>query len=408
MSMQEIPEQTQVCIIGGGPAGVVAAYLFALRGVSVVLLEGKPDFNREFRGDTLHASSLEILDQVGLADEILAQANSKARDLSFIIAGRMMTMADFSAMDSRFPYVALIPQEKFLNHMVARAKEFSGFHILMGAQVRELKQSNGKITGVRYTHEGSEHDLDATLTIGADGRGSSARRLAKMELGKTSPPMDVVWFKLPLPADTDLAEDISGRIGSGVMIVIINRKDYLQVGYVIMKGGYKHLREQGIEHFHQVIRELTPELGGVITKIRDWSEMAILSVVTGRVDQWYQDGLLLIGDAAHIMSPVGGVGINYAIQDAVAAVNQLADPVKENRLLLADLAAVQKKREGAVAAIQTLQSFIQKRIISQALKSEQAFTPPLPMKLAAKLPFVRKRLARFLAYGTRHEHVTLP
>ena len=402
------PEQPQVCIIGGGPAGVLAAYLFALRGISVVLLEGKPDFDREFRGDTLHASSLEILDQLGLADEIMQQANSRAQDLSFIIADRMMTMADFSAMDSRFPYVALIPQDKFLNHMVTRAKEFPDFHILMGAQVHELKQVNGKITGVRYRLEGSEHDLDATLTIGADGRGSSARRLAKIEIGKTSPPMDVVWFKLPLPADTEIAEDISGRIGSGVMIIIINRKDYLQVGYVIMKGGYKHLREQGIEHFHQVIRELSPELGGVITGIRDWSDMAILSVVTGRVDQWYKDGLLLIGDAAHIMSPVGGVGINYAIQDAVAAVNQLADPIRENRLSTSDLAAVQKKRESAVATIQALQAFIQKRIISQALKSDRAFRPPLPMKIAARLPFVRKRLARFLAYGTRHEHVILP
>lgn len=402
-----IPEKTQICIIGGGPAGVVAAYLFALRGVSVVLLEGKTDFDREFRGDTLHASSLEILDQLGLADEIMQQANSRARDLSFIIAGRMMTMADFSAMDCKFPYVALIPQERFLNYMVTRAKEFPGFHILMGAQVRELKETNGKITGVRYTYEGSEHDLDAALTIGADGRGSSVRRLAKIEIGKTSPPMDVVWFRLPLPADVEIAEDISGRIGSSVMLIIINRKDYLQVGYVILKGGYKHLREQGIEHFHQVIRELSPELGGVITEIRDWSEMAILSVVTGRVDQWYRDGLLLIGDAAHIMSPVGGVGINYAIQDAVAAVNQLTDPVRENRLSISDLAAVQKKREGAVAAIQGLQSFIQKRIISQALKSDRAFTPPLPMKLAANLPFVRKRLAHFLAYGSRHEHVNL-
>ena len=403
-----IPKKTQVCIIGGGPAGIVAAYLFVLRGISVVLLEGKADFNREFRGDTLHASSLEILDQLGLADEIMQQANSRAQELSFIIAGRMMTMADFSAMDCKFPYVALIPQERFLNHMVSRAEEFPDFHILMGAQVRELKQTNGKITGVRYTHEGSEHDLEATLTIGADGRGSSARRLARMELGKTSPPMDVVWFKLPLPADTDIAEDISGRIGAGVMLIIINRKDYLQVGYVILKGGYKHLREQGIEHFHHVIRELSPELGGVITEIRDWSEMAILSVVTGRVDQWYKDGLLLIGDAAHIMSPMGGVGINYAIQDAVAAVNQLADPIVENRLSISDLAAVQKKREGAVAAIQGLQSFIQKRIIGQALKSDRAFTPPLPMKLAANLPYVRKRLARFLAYGTRHEHAILP
>ena len=405
MSVPSLPEKTQVCIIGGGPAGVIAAYLFALRGVSVVLLEGKPDFDREFRGDTLHASSLEILDQLGLADEVLQEANSKVQNLSFTFPDRVMTLADFSAMESKFPYVAIIPQEKFLNYIVGKAKELNGFHILMGAQVRELKEVNGKVMGVKYTFEGDESSLDADLTIGADGRGSTARRLAKIELGKTSPPMDVIWFKLPIPAGPEMKEAVSGRIGSGTMIIIINRKEYLQVGYVIMKGGYKALREEGVEHFHNVIKEHAPELGDSVTTIKDWSEMAILSVVTGRVEQWYKDGLLLIGDAAHIMSPVGGVGINYAIQDAVAAVNQLADPIKQDRLSTTDLAGVQKRREPAVAFIQKFQSFVQQRIISDALKSDKPFEPPLPMKLISKIPFIRKRLARFLAYGTRHERV---
>lgn len=405
MSLPDLPEKTQVCIIGGGPAGVIAAYLFALRGVSVVLLEGKPDFDREFRGDTLHASSLEILDQLGLADEVLQLANSKVQSLSFTFPDRVMTLADFSAMDCKFPYVAIIPQEKFLNHIVNKAKQLTGFHILMGARVRELIEVNEKVAGVEYTFEGNEYALDAGLTIGADGRGSTARRLAKIELGKTSPPMDVIWFKLPIPAGSDMKEAVSGRIGSGTMIVIINRKEYLQVGYVIMKGGYKALREQGVEHFHHVIKELAPELGDAVTTIKDWSEMAILSVVTGRVEQWYKDGLLLIGDAAHIMSPVGGVGINYAIQDAVAAVNQLTDPIKQDQLGTADLAKVQKRREPAVAFIQKFQSFVQQRIISDALKSDKPFEPPLPMKIISTIPFIRKKLARFLAYGTRHERV---
>jgi 2-polyprenyl-6-methoxyphenol hydroxylase-like FAD-dependent oxidoreductase len=400
-----MPDKTQVCVIGAGPAGVICSYLFALRGISVVLLEGQKDFDREFRGDTLHASSLEILDQLGLADEVLKQANSKIQDLSFTFPDRVMTVADFTAMDSKYPYVAIIPQEKFLNHIIDKAKQLSNFTVLMSAQVRELKQANGKIAGVKFTHDGKEHELDAGLTIGADGRGSSARRLAKIELGKTSPPMDVVWFKLPIPAGTEMKEAVSGRIGSGTMIIIINRNEYLQVGYVIMKGGYKELRKQGIEHFHSIIKELAPELGDLVTAIKDWSEMAILSVVTGRVEQWYKEGLLLIGDAAHIMSPVGGVGINYAIQDAVATVNVLADPIKEDRLSISDLAAVQKRREPAVATVQRFQSFIQQRIISSALKSDKPFEPPLPMKLVSKIPFIRKKLARFLAYGTRHEKV---
>jgi 2-polyprenyl-6-methoxyphenol hydroxylase-like FAD-dependent oxidoreductase len=405
MSVPEFSNSTQVCIIGGGPAGVIAAYLFARHGVSVVLLEGKADFNREFRGDTLHASSLEILNQLGLADEVLQQANSKLENLSFTFPDKVITLADFSAMDTKFPYVAIIPQEKFLNHIVDKAKAFSNFNILMGAQVRELKEANGKVTGVKYTCEGKEHELDATLTIGADGRGSSARRLAKIDLGKTSPPMDVIWFKLSLPEDSEMKEAVSGRIGSGAMIIIINRKEYLQVGYVIMKGGYKALREKGIEHFHNVIKTLSPELGDIVTELKDWKDMAVLSVVTGRVDQWYKDGLLLIGDAAHIMSPVGGVGINYAIQDAVAAVNQLVEPIKQNRLITSDLAEVQKRREKAVSVIQGFQSFIQKRIIADALKSDKDFEPPLPMKIVSKIPFVRKRLAHFLAYGIRHEKV---
>ena len=405
MSEHDIPTTTQVCIIGGGPAGVVSAYLFALRGVPVVLLEGKPDFDREFRGDTLHASSLELLDQLGLVEEVLQQATSKLQGLSLTFTDKVMTLADFSAMDSKFPYVAIIPQEKFLNYMVDKAKQLSNFKILMGAQVRELKETDGKVTGVKFNYEGNEHELDATLTIGADGRGSTARRLAKLELGKTSPPMDVVWFKLPMPAESALNEAVSARVGSGAMIIIVNRKEYLQIGYVIMKGGYKHLREQGIEHFHNVIKALSPELGNLVTGIKDWKEMAILSVVTGRVEQWYKDGLLLIGDAAHIMSPIGGVGINYAIQDAVAAVNQLADPIKENRLTTADLAEVQKRREPAVSIIQGFQSFVQKRIIADALKSDKPFTPPLPMRVASSIPFIRKKIARFLAYGKRHEHV---
>ena len=405
MSDPDIPDKTQVCIIGAGPAGVIAAYIFALRGVSVVLLEGMKDFDREFRGDTLHASSVEILEQLGLADEILEQTHSRIGKLSFTFPDRVINLADFSAMDTKYPYVAIIPQEIFLNHIVDKGKHLPGFRILMGAQVRELRETNGKISGVKFNYEGNEHELVAGLTIGADGRGSTARRLAKIELGKTSPPMDVIWFKLPLPTETEMQEAISGHIGSGTMIAVINRKEYLQVGYIIMKGAYKELRNQGIEHFHETIKIIAPELSETITEIKDWSQMAILSVVTGRAKQWYKDGLLLIGDAAHIMSPVGGVGINYAIQDAVAAVNQLADPIKEDRLTISDLAVVQKRREPAVAIIQKFQSLVQQRIISAALKSDKAFSPPLPMKIISRVPFIRKRLAHFLAFGLRHEKV---
>lgn len=405
MPDSDTPEKTQVCIIGAGPAGVIAAYLFALRGVSVVLLEGEKDFDREFRGDTLHASSLEVLDQLGFADEIVALCNSKVGQLNFKAAGHSLTVADFSGMDSPFPFVGIIPQEKFLSYLISKAEALPKFKILMGARVKELKQVDGKITGVKYKKDGNEYELDSVLTIGADGRGSTARRLADLKLGKTSPPMDVLWFRVSIPADAKLKESVDIRIGSGTMVVMVNRGDYIQCGYIIMKGSYKELRQKGIEYFQNEIKGLAPELTSTITEISDWSQCAILSVVTGRVEQWYKDGLLLIGDAAHIMSPVGGVGINYAIQDAVATANILIDPIKENRLHISDLAKVQSRREPAVKFIQNFQMFAQRRIISSALKSDKPFTPPLPLMIVSKLGFMRKKVAKFLAYGRCPERV---
>ncbi len=405
MSGSGCSDKTQVCIIGAGPAGVICAYLFALRGISVVLLEGEKDFDREFRGDTLHASSLEILDQLGFADEILAQCNSKVASLNLKASEHALEIADFSGMDCKFPFVAIIPQEKFLNYIVKEAEKLPGFTLHMGARVKELKKDDEKITGVKFTKDGQDHELDCLLTIGADGRGSTARRLADMKLGKTSPPMDVIWFKVPIPDGPGLTESVNGRIGSGTMVVMINRGDYIQAGYIIMKGSYKELRKQGIEHFQNEIAGLVPEIKSTISEITDWSQCSILSVVTGRVEKWYQNGLLLIGDAAHIMSPVGGVGINYAIQDAVATVNLLADPIKENILSVTDLAMVQSRREPAIKFIQNFQMLVQKRIVSNALKSDKPFSPPLPLRIVTKVPFMRKKIAKLLAYGKCPETV---
>jgi 2-polyprenyl-6-methoxyphenol hydroxylase-like FAD-dependent oxidoreductase len=405
MSDSEVPSKTTVCIIGAGPAGVIAAYLFALRGVSVVLLEGENNFDREFRGDTFHASSLEILDQLGFADDVVKLCNSKVGQLNFKSSEHSLQVADFAGMKSKFPFVGIIPQVKFLNYMVRKAGVLSDFNIIMGAKVKELKQVDGKIIGVKYKKDGHEYELDSLLTIGADGRGSTARRLANIKLGKTAPPMDVLWFRVSIPKDAELNESVDIRVGSGSMVVMVNRGDYIQCGYIIMKGSYKELRNEGIEHFQKEVIGLAPELTSTISEINDWKECAILSVVTGSVEQWYQDGLLLIGDAAHIMSPVGGVGINYAIQDAVATVNILAEPIKEERLSISDLAKVQSRREPAVKFIQTFQLFAQKRIISSALKSDKPFSPPLPLRIVSKLPFMRKRIAKFLAYGRCPERV---
>ncbi|HIM07416.1 MAG TPA: FAD-dependent oxidoreductase [Gammaproteobacteria bacterium] len=405
MSAPELSTKTQVCIIGAGPAGVIAAYLFSLRGVPVVLLEGENNFDREFRGDTFHASSLEVLDQLGFADDVVKLCNSKVGQLNFKTSEYSIQVADFAGMKSKFPFVGIIPQVKFLNYMVRKAGALPDFNIIMRAKVKELKQVNGKNSGVKYKKDGEEFEVDSLLTIGADGRGSTARRLANIKLGKTSPPMDVLWFRVAIPKDAELQESVDIRVGSGSMVVMVNRGDYIQCGYIIMKGSYKELRNEGIEHFQNEIISLAPELSSTISEVSDWKQCAILSVVTGSVEKWYQEGLLLIGDAAHIMSPVGGVGINYAIQDAVATVNILADAIKEERLSTDDLAKVQSRREPAVKFIQGFQLFAQKRIISSALKSDKPFSPPLPLRIVSKISFMRKRIAKFLAYGKCPERV---
>jgi len=260
---------------------------------------------------------------------------------------------------------------------------------------------------VLFKHNSGEHELKADLTIGADGRGSSIRRLAELKLEKTSPPMDVLWFTLPVPEALKGNDVVDVKIGYGTMLVNVNRGDYLQIGYIIMKGSYRELRERGIAYFHAGVRELVPELGETIEEIKDWSQLAILSVVTGRVSQWYKEGMLLIGDAAHVMSPVGGVGINYAIQDAVAAANLLAGPVKENSLTVDVLKTVQDRREKAIIFIQKVQSMVQRRIISSALKSDAPFKPPLPLKIISRIPFLQRRFAKLLAYGLQPEKIIL-
>lgn len=393
-----------ICIVGAGPAGVVLGLLFARQGIPVTVLESQPDFDRDFRGDTLHASSLEIFDQIGMAESILKLSNGRLDKFKFDTADSKITIADFAMLETKFPFVALIPQEKFLDYLTEEAGKIPGFQLVLNAKVTGLITDNDQIKGVFYQHEGQEKRLNAYLTIGADGRGSTVRQKAGIKLGKTSPPMDVIWFKLPH------VDDISGQVakihfGSGTMLVMIDRGDEWQMGFVVIKGSFRSLREKGIEAFHNELLKLVPELEKSLHVINDWSRCAILSVVTGRVEKWYQPGLLLIGDAAHVMSPVGGVGINYAIQDAIAAANLLTGPLKKSNVTESDLAAVQQQREKATRFIQTVQAFIQKRIIANALKSDKPFKPPLPIRILSRFSFFRKTTARVMAYGLQPETI---
>ena len=399
------PEQTTCCIVGGGPAGVFLALLLARQGISVTLLESHQDFEREFRGDTLHPSVLENLAQIGLAESVLALSNSTVEKLQFQTVEGSYTFADLSRLKTPFPYIAMIPQAKFLDFLVSEAQRFPNFRLLMGAKAEELIEENGVVRGVRYLADRKIHALRALLTIAADGRGSQMRLKAGLKLTKTSPPMDVVWFRLPHDTQDVLATDATLRFGSGKLLVLIDRCIYWQAGYVIIKGGYHELRKAGIESFRQELMQLIPEFQLGLESLQNWTQCAVLNVQTGRVAQWYKPGLLLIGDAAHIMSPIGGVGINYAIQDAIAAANLLTNPLRAGRLETSHLEAVQRRRQWPTKVIQGLQAYIQKSLIANALKSNQPFRLPLPIRMISRIPILQELPARIVAFGIRPEHI---
>jgi 2-polyprenyl-6-methoxyphenol hydroxylase-like FAD-dependent oxidoreductase len=295
-----------------------------------------------------------------------------------------------------------MPQTSFLEFITGEAKRYPSFRLVMPARVRELIEEDGVIRGVRYEAEDGRHEVRAVLTVGADGRGSRVRRLAGFEPEKTSPPMDVLWFKLP--REEGDPEGLIGRFGRGHIAVMLDRLDYWQAGYVIPKGTYPELRREGIEALHRGFAELIPEYADRIEHIKDWSQASLLSVESSMCPRWYRRGLLLIGDAAHVMSPVAGVGINYAIQDAVAAANVLSGPLKESQDRLVDLdtkylAAVQRRRELPTRLIQRFQSLIQQRVLAPALRSNAPFAPPLLLRLLLRVPVLRNVPSRIVAFG---------
>lgn len=408
MAIEQAVLSPQVCIAGGGPAGVVLSLLLARKGMRVTLLESQRDFDRAFRGDTLHASSLEILDQIGLAERALALSSSRVTAFRIESGGHEYTVAELSAMKGKYPFVALVPQVRLLNMLVEQASAYPGFNVLMGATVTGLVREGGRVTGVTFSHEGQTHSLAADLVVGADGRQSSVREAAGMELVRNAAPMDVVWFQVPMQGANAGDDAAIIRFGAGTMLVIFSRDGYWQVGYVILKGDYREVRKKGIDAFRAELIRMVPSMAEGFNLLKDWSACAILSVVTGRVTKWYQDGLLLIGDAAHVMSPVGGIGINYAINDAAAAANALLPALQGGAIGIEHLEAVQRRRELPVKFIQFFQAMVQQRVIAAGLKSDKPFTPPLPLRIVSSLRPLRARAARIMAYGLRPERLDSP
>ncbi|MEH1835635.1 MAG: FAD-dependent oxidoreductase [Nostoc sp.] len=392
-------QTTDCCIVGGGPAGAVLALLLARQGISVMLLETHKDFDRDFRGDTIHPSVMEIMEELGLSAALLKLPHAKMRQISIQTPQDTVTFADFSHLKTHYPYITMLPQVKFLEFITQEAQKYPSFHLVMGANVQELITENDVIQGVRYRGGGGWHEIRAILTVGADGRHSRLRHLGEFESIETSPPMDVLWFRLPRqPEDT---EGGVGRFGQGKLIAMLDRGDEWQLAYIIPKGGYQQLRATGLEELKKSFVEVVPEFQQRIQNLHDWSQIALLSVESSRVKRWYREGLLLIGDAAHIMSPVGGVGINYAIQDAVVAANILSKPLKNREVQLNDLAKVQRQRELPTRIIQAFQTFIQKRVLTPVLTSNRTFVPPAFLRL----PILRDLPARLIALGVFPVHV---
>lgn len=396
-------DTTTCCVVGAGPGGAVLSLLLARQGIPVTLLESHEDFERDFRGDTIHPSVLHIIDELGLAERLLQLRHSKIRNVSFATPDGLLTVADFSRVEEKFPFIMMVPQAHFLEFITNEAKKYPGFRLLMGASAQELIEENGITQGVRYRSDEGWHEIRALLTVGADGRSSRIRKLAGIEPIKTSPPMDILWFRIPRePGDP---EGALAHFGRGHALILLDRLTEWQAGFVIMKGGYSQIRAAGLDALRKSIAEMLTEFPSRIEHLRDWKQVSVLSVESSRVPRWYKPGLLLIGDAAHVMSPIGGVGINYAIQDAVVAANVLSEPLKAGRVSKVHLENVQRQREFPTKVIQWFQAQVQKRIITAALKSGRPLSMPWPLRLLLHIPIVRDLPSRVIAHGVRPVHL---
>lgn len=399
--MREIA--TTCCIAGGGPAGMMLGFLLARAGVDVVVLEKHADFLRDFRGDTIHPSTLQLMKELGLLGEFLKLPHTKEQYITVHVGDEAIPMADFSHLPVATPYIVFMPQWDFLDFLAEHGRAQPHFSLLMQTRATGLLREAGHIVGT--TAEGPEGPLAirADLVVAADGRGSDLREAAHFQVTEIGAPMDVLWFRLShQPGDP---RQTLGQIAAGRFFVMLNRGSYWQCAFVIPKGSSEALRASGIEAFRQGIAALAPQLAGRLEELASWDDVKLLSVAVNRLERWWRPGFLCIGDAAHAMSPVGGVGINLAIQDAVATANLLAIPLREKKLTDEDLAAVQKRREWPVKVTQAMQVTIQNRLISPILKSKGRLAPPWPMTLFKHFPLLRRIPARVIGMGVRPEHI---
>ncbi|WP_433973117.1 FAD-dependent oxidoreductase [Tunturiibacter lichenicola] len=393
---------TTCCIIGGGPAGIMLGFLLARAGVKVTVLEKHNDFFRDFRGDTIHPSTLELLHELGLLEKFLKVPHSQVAALSATIGGERFPIADFSHVPTHCKFIALMPQWDFLNFLASEATRLPNFTLRMGWEATGLIQQNGATTGVRANTPDGPVEIPATLTVGCDGRHAISRDAGHLPLENEGVPVDVLWLKLARqPSDP---ENALGYINYGRLIILINRNDYFQIGYIIAKDTFPQIQQAGIPAFQQSIERIVPFLAGRTTEIDSWDKVKLLTIQVNRLQEWSSPGLLCIGDAAHAMSPVGGIGINIAIQDAVATANILTEALLSNTLSQHSLAQVQHYRENAVRNTQRVQVFAH-RILNRVLRETGPIKPPLALRILTSIPGFQNIPARFVGIGLQPQHI---
>jgi len=404
--MTELTIETRCCIAGGGPAGMMLGFLLARAGVDVVVLEKHADFFRDFRGDTVHPSTLENMYELGLLDEFIKVPHQRLERLSMQVGDEKLSIIDLTHLPSHRKFIALMPQWYFLNCLARQGRRYKTFGLHMKTEAVDLIEDNGRIVGVRANAPNGPLSIRADLVVGCDGRHSTTRAKAGLVSDDYGAPMDVLWFRVTRKATDDVEE--FGHVEAGRMMVMLDRGDYWQCAFVIPKGGIDRIESEGIDAFRRRVAAMTPTLIDRVGELKSFDDVKLLTVAVDRLRQWWRPGLLCIGDAAHAMSPIGGVGVNLAVQDAVAAANRLAAPLKARSVSDDDLAAIEKRRAFPVRATQRLQLTMQNQIIAPALASTAQPEPPLMFKLFNAFPLLRRIPARLLGLGFRPEHVQTP
>jgi 2-polyprenyl-6-methoxyphenol hydroxylase-like FAD-dependent oxidoreductase len=385
---------------------MMLGFLLARAGVEVVILEKHADFLRDFRGDTIHPSTLEVMHELGLLEEFLKRPHQKLPQIAGQIGSETITLGDFSHLPTKCKFIAFMPQWDFLNFLNEHAERYPAFRLITNAKVTELIEAGNQVLGVKAETPDGPLEVRAELVVGADGRSSIVRDLSGLEIERLGAPIDVLWFRLPRKPD-DSAQAL-GRFASGKIMVMLNRDTYWQCGYIIRKGALAEIKQRGLEALRQDILSLAPFLGERIREINEWDEIKLLTVLVDRLRKWYRPGLLCIGDAAHAMSPVGGIGINLAIQDAVATANILWQPLSEGWVSPSHLQRVQWRRELPTRLTQRGQVFVQDNVLNRVLGSTQPVVAPWFLRIFKRFPMLRRIPARLIGIGVRPEHVRTP